>query len=255
MSGNPMEGLNPRQREAARNPRGPLMIVAGAGTGKTRTLTSRIAYLIQGLGAKPNTILAVTFTRRAANEMRERIAALLGGSAPPFPEVGTFHSVAAGILRQEIHHLGLDLDFFILTQEERIDLLREAGATGPAQAARSLEEISLFKNQHTKESGPPLLYAAYQAALRRRKGLDFDDLVPLTVRIFEEERRLFHVAMTRAMKELYLLRARKRSLFGKPLPGGPSSFLRDIEQRLYENEALAGPKRPRRPEDPQLGLF
>jgi len=184
--------LNPQQRQAVCHTQGPLMIVAGAGTGKTRTLTCRIAYLVREAGVDPANILALTFTRRAAWEMKQRIAHLLGEKESMLPEIGTFHSVSAKILREEISVLGYDRDFVILTEEEQIDLLREAGAKSRPEANACLKQISAFKNRRPTETVAPPLFSEYQSALKQRNAADFDDLILLALRLFETDSQILN---------------------------------------------------------------
>src|SRR3989344_2204728 len=110
-------GLNSAQLEAVTAPLGPVLILAGAGSGKTRCLTMRIVYLIKKLNLKPHNILAVTFTNKAAGEMKERIAKLLGKDRLSGPTMGTFHSIGAKILRAEAHLVGLTSSFVIFDND------------------------------------------------------------------------------------------------------------------------------------------
>ena len=120
-----LEGLNPEQREAVESTEGPLLVLAGAGSGKTRVLTHRIAYLIGVCGIPPEHLLAVTFTNKAAGEMRERVEKMLGPEARDV-WVGTFHSTCVRILRREIHQLGRERSFVIYDDTDSVGLLREA---------------------------------------------------------------------------------------------------------------------------------
>ncbi|MGH9035932.1 MAG: UvrD-helicase domain-containing protein, partial [Acidimicrobiia bacterium] len=117
-----LEGLNPVQREAVTHPDGPVLVVAGAGSGNTRVLTHRVAHLIQERGLSPFAILAITFTNKAADEMKERVAALVGPVANRM-WVSTFHSACARILRREAAHLGLRSSFSIYDQADAIRLV------------------------------------------------------------------------------------------------------------------------------------
>ncbi len=191
-----LAGLNPAQRDAVLCTDVPLVIVAGPGTGKTRTLTVRIAHLIQAQGVAPETILAITFTNKAAAEMAERLAALLGAATAARVTVSTFHAFGAQLLRTWAAEAGLDPDFAICTDQDRLALLRYAcpGVT-PADVERLLARISDAKDRlqgpaevaalAPDEAGLPAVYARYEAALGDNAALDFDDLLLRTVRLLE----------------------------------------------------------------------
>jgi len=198
--------LNPPQREAVTHGEGPLLVVAGAGSGKTRVLTYRIAYLVGHLGIAPPHILAVTFTNKAAGEMRERVRALLGASAAAL-WVGTFHSTCTRILRKEIHHLGYSPGFVIYDEKDQVGVVREAlrrsGLDERVYAPRAvLWHIDRAKNEAlspedlaARADGPQSaqiaqVYAAYQQLLRTSSALDFGDLIRLTVLLFERHPRV-----------------------------------------------------------------
>lgn len=117
------EGLNPEQLAAVTAPMGPVLILAGAGSGKTRALTMRIVYLIKKMGLKPENILAVTFTNKAAGEMKQRIGKLLGKTE--LPTMGTFHSIGVRIIREQCHNLGLDKNFVIYDDDDQESLLKD----------------------------------------------------------------------------------------------------------------------------------
>ena len=120
---NMLEGLNKEQINAVETVEGPLLIVAGPGTGKTRVITHRIAYLVNQFGINPHRIAAMTFTNKAAREMRERLKILMG----PFSDkltIGTFHSVCAGILRRDGNHIGLDRGFLIYDGDDQLKLIK-----------------------------------------------------------------------------------------------------------------------------------
>ncbi len=120
-----LEGLNPEQRRAVETTEGPLLVLAGAGSGKTRVLTSRIAYLIGICGIPPESILAVTFTNKAAGEMRERVEKLLGPEAAGL-WVSTFHASCVRILRRDISHLGMSRGFGIYDVDDALGVVKEA---------------------------------------------------------------------------------------------------------------------------------
>ncbi|HXS49568.1 MAG TPA: UvrD-helicase domain-containing protein, partial [Sphingomicrobium sp.] len=120
-----LRGLNPPQREAVLTTEGPLLVLAGAGTGKTAALTARLAHLIATRKAWPSQILSVTFTNKAAREMRERVAALSGGALEGMPWLGTFHSVAARMLRSHAELVGLQSNFTILDTDDQLRVLKQ----------------------------------------------------------------------------------------------------------------------------------
>jgi DNA helicase-2/ATP-dependent DNA helicase PcrA len=197
-----LRDLNPAQREAVTATEGPLLVVAGAGAGKTRVITYRIAYLIEQGKARPDEILAVTFTNKAAEEMRQRVEQLVSLSAAASPWTSTFHSFCARLLRREAPVLGLRRDFSIYDDEdqERLvrSLLKELGEDDRAWAARGvLERISRSKTAGRgpgdwESSSNPLerrqaeVYQRYQDSLRRAAALDFDDLLLEAVRLLAE---------------------------------------------------------------------
>ena len=194
--------LNPAQREAVTTTEGPLLVLAGAGSGKTRVITYRIAYLIEQHKARPDEILAVTFTNKAADVMRQRVEQLVPGSLAAAPWTSTFHSFCARLLRREAPLLGLPRDFSIYddTDQERLarGLLKEFGEDDRAWTARGvLERISRAKTAGRTPadwvaSGNPLerrqaeLFRRYQEGLRAAHALDFDDLLLEAVRLLAE---------------------------------------------------------------------
>jgi DNA helicase-2/ATP-dependent DNA helicase PcrA len=196
-----LEGLNPEQRRAVETTEGPLLVLAGAGSGKTRVLTQRIAYLVGACGIAPEGILAVTFTNKAAGEMRERVAKVLGPDGDGV-WLSTFHSTCVRILRREIGHLGRSRSFVIYDQADALGTAREAlrrhGFDTKSQEARSLAwRIDQWKNQGqlpaaAAESASDLdaeqaaeIYATYQRLLAESNALDFGDLLLLTVELFD----------------------------------------------------------------------
>ncbi len=198
-----LDGLNDVQRTAAETAAGPLLIIAGAGSGKTRTLTHRIAYLIKEKGVRPHNILAVTFTNKAANAMKERILNLLGEVQEyETPTIGTFHSVCIRILRKYIHLLNFENSFVIYDTNDQVVLMKRI------MKSRSIDEkqvnpkavlnyISQAKNQligpdeYSNYSGNYFtekvgeLYIAYQKELSINNALDFDDIIMKTVLLFK----------------------------------------------------------------------
>lgn len=209
-----LKGLNPEQRDAVETTEGPVLVLAGAGTGKTRVLTTRLAHILASGRARPWELLAVTFTNKAAREMRERITHLIGPSAEGLRWLGTFHSVAAQILRRHAELVGLKSTFTILDtdDQERVckQLLEAANLDTKRWTPRSLSGIiDHWKNRGwTPEKLPntedfangkgQALYAAYQARLVSLNACDFGDLLlhNLTILsqhadIAEEYRRRF----------------------------------------------------------------
>lgn len=192
-----LESLNPVQRKAVQHTEGPLLILSGAGSGKTRVITHRIAHLIQHHGVSPFNILAVTFTNKAAEEMRTRLENLIGQS---HLWVATFHATCAQILRRDIHHLGYDRSFTIYDTSDQQTLIKEIIKTLQLRLnspGAVLGEISRAKSdfispeaytQRTEgffEASVAQIYPMYQDYLRTNNALDFDDLIKLTVELFE----------------------------------------------------------------------
>lgn len=198
-----VSGLNKKQSEAVVTTEGPVLIMAGAGSGKTRVLTHRIAYLIHEKQVKPWNILAITFTNKAAAEMRERVGSLVehGGNDV---WVSTFHSMCVRILRKEIDRIGYNPSFTIAGSSEQNTLMKRVikklnydPKKYPPRAI--LSEISQAKNLLLDEEAyeeqaygywkqtVAKAYKEYQRELRRSEILDFDDLIMLTVRLFEEQ--------------------------------------------------------------------
>lgn len=182
----PLHALNPAQRAAVHTTDRPLIIVAGPGAGKTRTLTARIAHLIQDKAAPPEAILAITFTNKAAEEMAGRLAALLGAEIAGRITLGTFHAFGAQLLRRYAGRSGLDPDFAILSEEDRLILARAAFPDlGRRQLDALLAAISAHKNQTAgPEAAPDQPYQIYQSALAAAHALDFDDLALLPLQLF-----------------------------------------------------------------------
>ena len=194
------EGLNPEQRQAVEHTDGPLLVLAGAGSGKTRTLTHRIANLIASGKARAHEILAVTFTNKAAREMRERVTHLLGNSAPGV-WVSTFHSACVRMLRRDIEHLGYERNFVIYDDTDSLAatrrVLRALQVDERSYTPRAVRsQIDRLKNrgllpadlaaQDTLDSRRiGEIYQHYQTELRRANALDFGDLLLLTVRLFQ----------------------------------------------------------------------
>ena len=200
-----LHNLNPPQKEAVLHGEGPLLVLAGAGSGKTRVIVHRIAHLIHERGVPPWQILAVTFTNKAAGEMRERVSQMLDQGAAPL--ISTFHSTCARFLRHDIRHLGYDSNFAIYDDKDCEKLLKDcAGELNldekkyPPKALGSA--IDEFKNAGLTPDQVPTgspyqatlarVYAVYQERLRRCNAVDFGDLLLLTVRLFEEHPEVLH---------------------------------------------------------------
>ena len=198
-----VEGLNPQQAAAVQRTGSPLLIVAGAGSGKTRVLTHRIAWLLATGRARPHEVLAITFTNKAAAEMRERIAGLIGDTARRM-WISTFHSSAVRILRNEAANIGLKPTFTIYDSADSLRLVTQiakAHELDPKRFAPKalLNRISALKNElvdadehaGTVSATDPwgqavaAVYREYTARLRQANALDFDDLIGMTVHMFE----------------------------------------------------------------------
>lgn len=173
--------LDEDQRAAAEVVDGPLLIVAGPGSGKTRTLTHRIAYLVAERGVSASACLAITFTRRAAAEMKERLAGLLPAGSAPVP-IHTFHSLGLAILREHANAAGLHRGFRVAPEAERITLLAETLGISEHKAERWLRALSKAKRtQVPPDPETAEVLSAYRHMLAVRNWIDFDDLVGLTV--------------------------------------------------------------------------
>jgi ATP-dependent DNA helicase Rep len=190
--------LNPPQREAVRYLDGPLLVLAGAGSGKTRVITQKIAYLIDECKIAPSHIAAITFTNKAAKEMAERVGKLIKGPSEGLT-VSTFHALGARILRQEARHLHLKPSFSILDASDTAQLFQEMLKDADKARVRMIQNrISLWKNAlvgpedaakiaaDDLEAGAAKVYAEYERTLRAYQAVDFDDLIRLPVQLFEE---------------------------------------------------------------------
>lgn len=202
-----LAGLNDRQREAVLHTEGPLLVLAGAGSGKTRVITCRVGHLIANGLARPEEILAVTFTNKAASEMRHRLTGLIGTSAAKPVFISTFHSYCLNVLRQHGERIGYRRNFSIASESDSRALLRRVVDELPTRDAFSTgifaTEISLFKNRNVEpdaERKRPVatateeryeeylhhVYHGYHAALRACNAMDFDDLLLQTLRLWSD---------------------------------------------------------------------
>ncbi|MDR9857977.1 DNA helicase PcrA [Paenibacillus sp. VCA1] len=197
-----IQKLNPQQRQAVEATEGPLLILAGAGSGKTRVLTHRIAYLIATRKAPPWGILAITFTNKAAREMQERVTRLVGHEGRDI-WVSTFHSMCVRILRKDIERIGFNSNFTILDSTDQLSLVRNCMKdlnldTKKFEPKAILSLISTAKNelitpaQYEQKAGDYLesiaakVYTMYQRRLKSNNSLDFDDLIMATIQLFKE---------------------------------------------------------------------
>ena len=195
-------GLNPEQQQAVLTTDGPVLILAGAGSGKTRVIAHRIAHLVSSGLAQPDQLLAVTFTNKAAEEMRSRVESLLGMSCRGM-WISTFHALCARVLRREATHIGLSREFVIYDSADQMSVMKSAikdlGADETALQPRAvLSRISAAKNRmegpetfegaawNPREAQIGKLYAAYVEALTDANALDFDDLLLKTVELFQK---------------------------------------------------------------------
>ncbi|MDP9118586.1 MAG: DNA helicase PcrA [Actinomycetota bacterium] len=254
-----LDGLNPQQRAAVVHEGGPLLIVAGAGSGKTRVLTNRIAYLMAERGAGPGQILAITFTNKAAGEMKERVAALVGGRAK-LMWVSTFHSMCVRILRAESRTLELKSSFSIYDADDSKRLMtmvsRELDLDPKRYPARSLSaQVSNLKNElvtaqmwmdkasNAHEKVLAEAYSRYQRRLVEAHALDFDDLIMTTVRLLRDHasvaehyaRRFRHVLVDEYQDTNHAQYALVRELTAPLIGTDPAELVvvGDADQSIY----------------------
>lgn len=198
---NLLESLNPQQRAAVQCTEGPLLVLAGAGSGKTRVLTYRIAYLIKEKGVLPGSILALTFTNKAANEMKERILQLVGDLASEI-WVSTFHSTCVRILRRDIEKIGYSRSFVIYDDSDQLEIIKEClkelnynekyfnpknvrAVIGQLKdQLKSPEDFSKEAAGEYREEQMAKIYALYEDKLKKNNALDFDDLLNKTLELF-----------------------------------------------------------------------
>jgi len=197
--------LNAAQREAVVNTEGPILVLAGPGSGKTRVLTYRVAYLIQEGGVPPWRIMAVTFTNKAANEMKERLQALLGDADLSNLTIGTFHAICVRILRREADALGIDRNFVIYDDGDQRSLVRQAirelNLDDKLYRPRAMQNLisraktemlgpKEFEPRNYREEVARRIYARYQQLLIENNAFDFDDLLLRVVVAFREQPEL-----------------------------------------------------------------
>ncbi|OIR09961.1 ATP-dependent DNA helicase PcrA [mine drainage metagenome] len=198
-----LEGLNPEQRQAVETTDGPVLVLSGAGTGKTRVLTTRLAHIIASGRARPWNILAVTFTNKAAREMRERVSGLVGAAAEQI-WLGTFHALGAKLLRRHAGLVGLDSSFTILDTDDQLRLLKQVMEAEGVDAKRWPPQALMHTIQRWKDQGKPparlkaddggefadgraaALYGLYQDRLRALNACDFGDLLLHCLTIFQD---------------------------------------------------------------------
>ncbi|HEV8601226.1 MAG TPA: UvrD-helicase domain-containing protein, partial [Patescibacteria group bacterium] len=194
-------GLNSEQLKAVTAPLGPVLILAGAGSGKTRALTMRIVYLIKKLRFHPDEILAVTFTNKAAGEMKARILKLLGKAEVP-PVMGTFHSIGAKILRWEAGLLGFEKNFVIYDSQDSESLIKDIlinQRVDPTKYKPSLFSYIIDRAKNNLEEPEDIeegdkafsrlarrVYREYQDQLKKNNAMDFGDLIMMTVSLFQK---------------------------------------------------------------------
>ncbi len=195
-------GLNEQQKKAVETVNGPVLLLAGAGSGKTKALTNRIAYLIE-LGITPWSILAITFTNKAAREMKDRVVQLIGSKAEEI-WISTFHSLCVRILRKDIQHLGYSNQFTILDATDQLNVVKQvmkelnidvkkfeprAILAAISQAKNELKTPQMYAkvaNDYFQQNVLEV-YGKYQARLKVNQSVDFDDLIMLTVQLFQKE--------------------------------------------------------------------
>lgn len=201
---NLLAGMNPEQERAVKTTEGPLLIMAGAGSGKTRVLTHRIAYLVIEKEVYPSKILAITFTNKAAREMRDRIDGILGNGTGDSMWVSTFHSMCVRILRRNIDQLGISRNFSILDSTDQLSVIKNVMKEENIDPKRFepraiLNAISAAKNEcitaddyagqmndkNPYEQTVARVYKGYEKRLRRNQSLDFDDLIMTTITLFK----------------------------------------------------------------------
>ena len=260
MSNRLLEGLNPQQQSAVSHQGGPLLVVAGAGSGKTRVLTRRIAYLMAERGVEPFEILAITFTNKAAGEMKERVSALVGKRAKAI-WVSTFHSACVRILRQEASRLGFSTSYSIYDQADSVRLVTlvmrdlnldqkrynpRAVAAIISNAKNELLGPADYRNATTNhfEEIVAEVYAIYQQRLTSANAMDFDDLIMKTVEVLQKfpdararyRHRFKHILVDEYQDTNHAQYILIRELVGTDRDGIPAAELcvvGDADQSIY----------------------
>ncbi len=250
-----LNDLNLQQREAVESLGGPVLVLAGPGSGKTRVLTYRIAYLVRVCGVQPRQILAVTFTNKAAREMYERLVTLLGEGQVRHLTAGTFHAICARMLRREARHLGLDPHFLIYDQDDQVRLVREAMRElnidekqyapasilyGIGRAKDELLDPLAYSEQVSSywEEIAARVYTVYQRMLQENRALDFDDLLMQTVLLLEahpQVRRRYQQRFVHVLVDEYQDTNHAQYVLVRHLSGGYRNLfvVGDEEQAIY----------------------
>ena len=251
-----LESLNPEQRQAVLHVSGPLLILAGAGSGKTRVITSRVAYLVGDGHAAPEEVLAVTFTNKAAEEMRNRVETLLGSDCSRM-WISTFHSLCARLLRREAPAIGLTRDFVIYDSSDQLSVVKQALKElhiddSFIQPRAALSRISGAKNRmegpdavaaaaswNRRDEQIAKVYTFYLNALKESNALDFDDLLLKTVDLFEQSERVRQKYSTQfrfVMVDEYQDTNRPQYLLIRRLVGSHRSLcvVGDPDQSIYK---------------------
>src|SRR5258705_5194809 len=251
-----LDTLNPEQREAVLHIKGPLLILAGAGSGKTRVITSRIAYLVGDGHARPHEVLAVTFRNKAVEELRARVEALFGSDISGM-WVSTFHALCARLLRREAPAIGLSRDFVIYDSSDQLTVVKQALKAlhiddSFVQPRAALSRISHAKNRmeppdaveasagwNRRDAHIAKIYAYYLNALKESNALDFDDLLLKTVELFEQSERVREKYSTQfrfVMVDEYQDTNRPQYLLIRRLVGGHRNLcvVGDPDQSIYK---------------------
>jgi DNA helicase-2/ATP-dependent DNA helicase PcrA len=264
-----LAGLNPEQREAVETLDGPLLVLAGAGTGKTRVLTTRIAHILTLGRARPSEILAVTFTNKAAREMKDRVGQMVGHIVEGMPWLGTFHSIGAKLLRRHAELAGLKSDFTILDTDDQIRLIKQLiVAEGidekrwPGRVFASM--LDGWKNRGlTPSQVPPgeaasfaggrgmKLYAEYQQRLKILNAADFGDLLLEVIRIFRERpevlreyQRRFRFILVDEYQDTNVAQYLWLRLLAQPSSPGRAEGASPGDPRLLELQGVDGRDKP-----------